>query len=304
MADSDAALRAAALSHVAALENRFGSLSWEQIAAGFEFRGDRVLLANKARGIFRPRQLTEGALSIKTTEPRAGRERRYDDQIGGSEPFFRYRYQGTDPEARDNRDLRECRLRGLPIIYFYAVAVAVYRPIISTVVGEDPASHSFFIAPLDANAANVLPIARAAALPIERRYDMALVRRRLHQDRFRAAVLTAYGNRCGICRLRHPELLDAAHIIPDAEKLGEAKVPNGLSLCKLHHAAFDSFFIGITADFEIRLRSALLDEVDGPMLEHGLRAFHRKRLQVPEQPLDRPDRDLLELRWQRFQQAG
>src|SRR5438309_9130520 len=82
VAEADTELRAAALSHVAALENRFGVLTWEQIAVGFEFRGELILLANRPRGIFKPQQLSRGALSIKTAQPRTGRERRYDDQIG------------------------------------------------------------------------------------------------------------------------------------------------------------------------------------------------------------------------------
>ena len=46
-------------------------LTWEQIAEGFELRGQAVRLANQARGIFRSRRLSNGTLSIKTTEPRA-----------------------------------------------------------------------------------------------------------------------------------------------------------------------------------------------------------------------------------------
>ena len=43
--------------------------------------------------------------------------------------------------------------------------------------------------------------------------------------------------RCALCRLRHQELLDAAHITPDSEAEGEPLVSNGVVLCKLHHAA-------------------------------------------------------------------
>jgi len=41
------------------------------------------------------------------------------------------------------------------------------------------------------------------------------------------------------------ELLDAAHITPDTHPEGEPIVSNGLSLCKLHQAAFDRFFFTI-----------------------------------------------------------
>ena len=130
------------------------------------------------------------------------------------------------------------------------------------------------------------------------------MRRRLHQDRFRAAVLDAYAERCAICRLRRLPLLDAAHIVPDREKLGEAKVPNGLALCKLHHAAFDANLIGVTPDMEVRISRDLLDERDGPMLEHGLRGFHGSRLHAPAAAVDHPDRVLLALRFERFTRAA
>jgi putative restriction endonuclease len=298
--DRDLELRVAAISHVAALESRYGVLSWEQIAQGFEFRGDRVLLAGKARGIFKPQQLGTGALSIKTVQPRAGRERRYDDQIASQSPYFVYRWQGPDPNAADNRNLRDCARYKLPIIYFYAVDEARYQPIICQVIGEDAAARAFHVAPVAQAAIESDPVLRVASLPIERRYGIAEVRRRLHQQRFRAAVIDAYDTRCSICRLHHAPLLDAAHIVPDAEPMGEARVSNGLSLCKLHHAAFDCFLLGITPDLVIRLNREILTERDGPMLEHGLRAFEGERVVVPRERSDQPDRELLEVRWKKF----
>lgn len=44
-----------------------------------------------------------------------------------------------------------------------------------------------------------------------RRYVTLMTRRRLHQQTFRQRVLQAYREHCAICRLRHEELLDAAH---------------------------------------------------------------------------------------------
>ena len=56
-----------------------------------------------------------------------------------------------------------------------------------------------------------------------------LTKARLHQRVFRSQVLLAYDGRCAICRIRHTELLDAAHIIADGKPNGEPVVPNGLS---------------------------------------------------------------------------
>jgi hypothetical protein len=73
---------------------------------------------------------------------------------------------------------------------------------------------------------------------------MAEMRRRLHRPVFRATVLRAYGMRCAVCALRHAQLLDAAHIVPDRKEHGIAAARNGLALCKIHNAAYDSFVLG------------------------------------------------------------
>src|ERR1700730_15991464 len=52
------------------------------------------------------------------------------------------------------------------------------------------------------------------------------VRQRLHQQAFRERVLEAYREHCSICRLRHQELLEAAHIVADSDPEGEPPVSN------------------------------------------------------------------------------
>jgi putative restriction endonuclease len=54
-------------------------------------------------------------------------------------------------------------------------------------------------------------------------------------------------------------------------------VPNGLSLCSLHHAAFDRNILGITPDLLVDIRSDILEEIDGPVLVHGLQECQAKR---------------------------
>lgn len=100
-----------------------------------------------------------------------------------------------------------------------------------------------------------------------------------------------------------PQLLDAAHIIEDGHSHGDAVVPNGLSLCKIHHAAFDRQLLGITPGYEVRINSRLLDEVDGPMLRHGLQEMHGVALHLPRREQDRPDRDRLSIRYTAFATA-
>ncbi len=138
----------------------------------------------------------------------------------------------------------------------------------------------------------------------ERRYAERLVRQRLHQGEFRGRVIRAYQTRCAVCSLAHGTLLDAAHIIGDADAEGIPVVTNGLALCKIHHAAFDANMLGISPDYVVRIDAALLAETDGPMLRHGLQEMDGRRIGVPTSPKQRPDRDRLATRFKRFMQAG
>ncbi|HUP24011.1 MAG TPA: HNH endonuclease, partial [Thermoanaerobaculia bacterium] len=123
------------------------------------------------------------------------------------------------------------------------------------VVGDDPRARTFRVAVDDERM--LLPLAVEAGeghwvaegeADARRRYVTSLVRRRLHQRSFRERVLRAYREQCAFCRLRHAELLDAVHIVADREERGEPLVRNGVSLCKLHHAAFDALFLTIRPD--------------------------------------------------------
>jgi len=113
-----------------------------------------------------------------------------------------------------------------------------------------------------------------------------------------------YQQCCAICRLRHDELLEAAHILPDGHPLGEPVVPNGLALCKLHHAAFDRYLIGVTPDLEVTVRLDVLEEIDGPMLLHGLQGFQGRRIHVPRADHLKPNRDFLAERYALFRRAS
>lgn len=137
-------------------------------------------------------------------------------------------------------------------------------------------------------------------MDIRRRYATRIFRQRLHQREFRERVVLAYQNHCAVCRLRRQELLEAAHIMADADPMGLPSVKNGLALCRLHHAAFDSNLIGIRPDYVVDVRKDVLDETDGPMLLHGLQGFHGKSLWVPPREASRPNPALLEKRYELF----
>jgi len=125
------------------------------------------------------------------------------------------------------------------------------------------------------------------------------------QTGIRIAVFTwlREQERCAICRLNHPELLDAAHIIPDADERGTPVVSNGLSLCKIHHAAYDQDILGIDPDYRVHIREDILRERDGPMLKHGIQELDGSKLILPKQVAEKPDRDRLAQRYARFSVA-
>src|SRR5262245_33632786 len=79
---------------------------------------------------------------------------------------------------------------------------------------------------------------------------------------------------------------------------------NGLALCKLHHTAFDSNILGVRPDLVIEVRKDVLDETDGPMLQHGLKECHERKLIVlPASNQLKPRRDFLEERYELFRTA-
>jgi putative restriction endonuclease len=137
-----------------------------------------------------------------------------------------------------------------------------------------------------------------------RSYLTSTIQTRVHQRSFRERVLLAYQNHCALCNLRHTELLDAAHIIADREDVGDPIITNGLALCKIHHAAFDNNFIGISPDYKIKIRLDLLEEIDGPMLKYGIQSLNNASLILPSSKKNYPDRDRLEVRFQKFLKAS
>jgi len=260
---------------------------------GFEFEGKRVPLV-APQGIFKPQILPEMPLSI-TTAPSGP----YDDSFG-EDGLLLYRYRGTDPHHRDNEGLRAAMRNQVPLIYFHGVVPGKYLAVWPVfVVGDYPDEFSFEVAADDAMYIERAFVADPASEP-RRAYITSIVRQRLHQKGFRERVLQAYREQCACCRLRHLELLDAAHIIPDVDPKGIPTVQNGIALCKLHHAAFDSYLVGIRPDYVIEVRKDVLDEDDGPMLIHGLKELNQRRIILPTPPALSPDPVLLERRYEEF----
>ncbi len=305
--DLDWQLRLAAFAALRSLREREGGVVTNKgLDEGFTFGGERIAFRNPQMGIWRPRQLasTSGAaLTVVTVQPRAGRPRPYDDQVASDEDYFVYRYQGEDPTYWTNEAVRNAFRLQRPLIYLYGITPGVYDPIFPCYVTADvPSELAFHLTP-DLESLRPLPELAPPQLEVQRAYAMRAVKTRLHQRRFRELVVGAYDCRCSVCTLRHWELLDAAHIVPDREERGFAEIPNGLALCRIHHAAFDANILGIDADKRVHIRDDVLAEHDGPMLKHGLQEMHGRLLVVPRDSRLQPKRDYLEERFERFRVA-
>ncbi len=294
------AVREAMFSHLDALVARSGdgNLSWEQTAE-FSVAGEKYAMRQtRGRGIHKPRML-DAALSITTAFTGFGKQAPYEDYMG-EDGYPRYKYEGSDPELATNRALRTAMELGLPFAYFVGVRRSVYRPHRIYIAGEDPLRNEFVLS----FSRSEVGLDFASLTAPERVYAARMTRQRLHQPVFREHVLHAYSSSCAVCRLRHAELLDAAHIIGDSESGGDPVVPNGMALCKIHHAAYDRNFLGISPTLVVHINQKLLDEVDGPMLRHGLQEMHGSTITVPRRNDAKPDPVRLEQRFEMFLKAS
>ena len=270
---------------------------------GYNYQGKRITLLGP-KGIWKPAQM-QLPLSIATIP-----DGPYGDFYNTKYGLLNYKYRGTDPNHPDNTGLRQLMDNRIPLIYFHRIYKGKYLatwPVFIT--GEIKEDYTFTVAvddisyiQKDSNSSIL------AAEPEEsyarRSYITTNFKRRIHQRSFRERVLMAYRESCAICQLRHRELLDAAHIIPDIEDQGLPIVKNGVSLCKIHHAAFDSNIIGINPNYYIKIREDILEEHDGPMLKHGLQELENHKIYLPNNKNEWPDRDRLNERYKRFLRAG
>jgi putative restriction endonuclease len=266
--------------------------------AGFPFRGRRVPFLSYMKGIHRAAAQTgPAALSINTSSASP-----YDDEE--TPDGVLYAYRAGDVNQPDNRALRAAFELAVPLVYFVGTRPGWYKPFYPCyVVANDPAARHVLVTkgemagPLDDREPVLLED------PIERRYAVREMRVRVHQSRFRGRVIPAYGSQCTICRLKESRLLDAAHIISDAEVLGEPSVTNGLSLCAIHPRAFDQNLVAVTPDYSVAVAAGLLEDEDGPMLDL-LKGFHGMKIHLPQKRAQHPDQERLAARYDQFIEAS
>jgi putative restriction endonuclease len=295
---SDQQLRIRAFDWLSEVASTYGDeIPRSVLAAGFEFEGVRIPLVSP-QGIFKPK-IASLPLTIATTP---------NSPYNDSEPIegvFSYQYRGTDPNHPDNVGLRQAMVSQTPLIYLYGITPGQYQAFWPVyVVGDSRETLTFSIAIDDVSSISNEASLSPQGLEARREYITVLAKRRLHQHKFRNFVIREYRTQCALCRLGHSNLLDAAHIIEDSHADGAAVIQNGISLCKLHHAAYDANLLGISADYKITIREDVLAEVDGPVLEHGIKALHGNLLFLPRQKNSWPDPDRLEYRFQKFRAAS
>lgn len=255
--------------------------------------GDRKLpIIDYSRGIRNPADFSSTLAIVSSVHGP------YDDVENEDDGLLHYAYRAGDPFSGDNAKLRNAIATGAPLILFRKELANIYTPVMPVYVVDDYPEERTFVVALD-EAFRFMGDLRELTVD-QRAYALRLARQRLHQPAFRTRVLLAYETRCAICLLAHGSLLDVAHIVPDTEQGGVPTTSNGLALCKIHHAAYDQNLLGVSPDYVVHLDRDLLDEVDGPMLRHGLQEMHGRELTVPRRTADRPSRELLAWRWERF----
>ena len=268
-----------------------GFLTREQLS-GLMVDGERHRIVDTSKGIWNPRHLA-ATLSVVSSP-----DGPYDDrELDGA--LFRYAYRAGSIQG-DNTKLRRAYELELPIILLRKINTGTFVPVFPVYVIDDDTVRHEFVLSLDES----VRFMTNPDLGPQRSYVEQLVRRRLHQAEFRGRVLQAYATQCAICNLRLGRLLEAAHIIGDAENEGDPVVPNGLSLCKIHHAAYDADLVGISPAFVVVVNRELLETTDGPMLQYGLQAMNGRSLTLPQRRVDRPDRERLDVRYRRFRAAS
>ena len=285
------ALFAAVIDHA----NTYDGMLSRQELSEFLYDGTSIRLIDPQGGIWNPGNSwtisppLSATLSINTTLSGA-----YEDQEV-ADGLWRYDYQAGSIEGR-NLKLRKAWELQLPVLWFRQQEFGRrYVPYIVYVVDDFPELGYCLISP-DLS----LSLAIKMGDEIQRKYALRQMRQRLHQPAFRARVLNAYGVRCAVCNLQMGQLLEGAHITPDNDPSSSTKVNNGISLCAIHHTAFDAALLGIDTDYSIHIRQDVLHVSDGPMLKYGLQQMHGRTMLLPKNEDYWPDLSRLSHRFHDF----
>ncbi len=90
---------------------------------------------------------------------------------------------------------------------------------------------------------------------------------------FRKKVYEAYDYTCAMCGMQL-ELIEAAHIVPKSHKKGNDEVTNGISLCALHHTAYDRSLLYFDEQFYILVNKEKIEYLRTLKLDAGIEKFN------------------------------
>ncbi len=110
----------------------------------------------------------------------------------------------------------------------------------------------------------------------------ALIRTRVNQGFFRAAVVAAYGARCCITGLSIPQLLTASHIVPWSLDVKNRTNPrNGLCLNALHDRAFDCGLLTVMPDLKVKFSPRIRKKRSGEYARIFLLRYEGVSISLP-----------------------
>jgi putative restriction endonuclease len=142
------------------------------------------------------------------------------------------------------------------------------------------------------NDLDALTDAQIDAVPnVQRRNIIRTITTKYRAQKFRGAVLGAYGHRCAFCRVQL-SLLDAAHILPVSAPGSTDEIVNGIALCKLHHFAYDSNLVSFDTSYQIAVSKTRVAELQAASRHGGLAEFEaalNSSLHLPANLLHRPN---------------
>lgn len=289
-------VRLTALQRVKELRDFWGdSIPETELARGFRC-ADEVVLLKGPQGIFKPRQLTDGPLTIMSTLGS-----RYEDELMDEANVLRYDYAPPSRE-HENLGLKNLMAAGKPVILLKQVKpkprpeYMIVAPLF--VEGFDDQRRQFTLSTRADLAPRTDTQAGLVVREIQKAYGETTVQTRLHQAYFRRDVLLVHRNRCCVCELRVRSLLQGAHIVPDSDAMGVPSVQNGLSLCSLHHGAYDRGIIRIKPDYTIRVEEEWVSS-DDSFAQYALSAFEGRSILLPTEPAHRPNPEFLSWRYVR-----
>ena len=133
-------------------------------------------------------------------------------------------------------------------------------------------------------------------VPEPRRYAVISTKKALRDANFKDRVLTAYSHTCAMCGVQL-RLLDAAHILPAAHPDSTDETSNGITLCSLHHRAFDRALVTFDTGYRIHRNRSMESDLVASGHDGGLADFNAKlfpMINVPPNRADRPSSPSIE----------